>query len=77
MQSGKLELMAKEYKSLSKTKRKIYSTPKTNPAKYLNNNTFANTDNIGHLFVTVFANRSCSLESFVKQDKPGPHNCFQ
>ena len=27
MQSGKLELMAKEYKSLSKTKRKIYSTP--------------------------------------------------
>ena len=29
-----------------------------------------NTDNIGHLFVTVFANRSCSLESFVKQDKP-------
>jgi len=47
--------MAKEYKSFSKTKRKTNSTRKTDTAKYLNNNTFANTDNIGHLFVTVFA----------------------
>ena len=36
-----------------------------------------NTDNIGHLFVTVFANRSCSLDSFVKPDKSGPRTCFQ
>ena len=57
--------MAKEYRSFSKTKRKIYSTPKTNPAKYLNNNTFANTDNIGHLFVTVFAFRLCSPDNYV------------
>ena len=68
--------MAKEYKSLSKTKRKTNSTHKTNPVKYLNNNTFANTDNIGHLFVTVFANHSCSLDSFVEQDNPDRSPAF-
>jgi len=47
-------------KSKSKIK-KEYCTHKTNPAKPLNNNTFANTDNMGKLFVMVFAFAPASL----------------
>jgi len=31
----------------------------------------ANTDNMGKLFVTVFANRSCTQDSFVTVHAPG------
>ncbi len=35
-----------------------------------------NTDNKINRFVTFFALTYCLLDSFVKQDKPGPHTFF-